>query len=63
MDVATLQGLIGQLGFPIVMCLILQFNYKKTIDKLSATVEANTKVMLVIATKQKLDVNENGVNS
>lgn len=62
MDINTITGLIGSLGFPIVCCIYLAYNQQKTaeahkeeIDKLRETVENNTKVMVKICAKLGLD--------
>ena len=52
MNIETLMSLIGSLGFPIVMCLIM-FNYMekereshaKEVDRLTETLQNNTNVL------------------
>ena len=69
MDVNTVVTLIGSLGFPIVMCLILTYMiakmeiaHKEEIAKLTDSINNNTQTIktLDLLLRKALDISEEG---
>lgn len=67
MDLNTITALIGALGFPIVMCLLLYYrmdkqdeNHKIEMDKITEALNNNTQALTVLATK--IGTNSGGIN-
>ena len=69
MDVNTVVTLIGSLGFPIVMCLILVYMiakmetaHKEEISKLTESLNNNTQTIqtLDLLLRKALDISEEG---
>lgn len=65
MDFNNIAQLISSVGFPIVCCIWLIYNqtkqteaHKEEINKLSETVENNTKAMIKLCTKLGVDIDE-----
>ena len=58
MDLNAFTTLIGSLGFPIVMCLLLYYrmdkqdeNHKSEMDKITEALNNNTQALTALATK------------
>lgn len=58
MDLNTFTTLIGSLGFPIVMCLLLYYrmdkqdeNHKSEMEKITEALNNNTQALTALATK------------
>ena len=58
MDLNAITTLIGSIGFPIVMCLLLYYrmdkqdeNHKSEMDKITEALNNNTQALTAIATK------------
>ena len=69
MDINTVVTLIGSLGFPIVMCLILVYmiakmetSHKEEISKLTESLNNNTQTIqtLDLLLRKALDISEEG---
>lgn len=58
MDLNAITTLIGSIGFPIVMCLLLYYrmdkqdeNHKSEMDKITEALNNNTQALTALATK------------
>lgn len=58
MDLNAITTLIGSIGFPIVMCLLLYYrmdkqdeNHKREMDKINEALNNNTQALTALATK------------
>lgn len=58
MSINDIVALIGQLGFPIVACVLLFILYFKSFEALKIAVDNNTKVLNRLVDKMGVDENE-----
>lgn len=54
-DLAGIEGLVSQVGFPIFMCIALFYYIQKRMDKLTDALNNNTTVMIKLL--ERMDEN------
>ena len=54
MDLNTVVTLIGSLGFPIVMCLLLFYYMSKTLKEMQTSINNNTNAITQLTAELKL---------